>query len=150
MAGKQFSGINELRGVLSSTFVLYFKTHSFHFNVEGPMFRSLHLMFEEQYNDIWKATDELAERLRALGGYAANNLTEMAKDSQIDEVGQTPDAHSMLQILAEDNQALADHMKEVAKKLQDNGDDATADLLIKRIETHEKFAWMLRSTAKAA
>jgi starvation-inducible DNA-binding protein len=144
------SAINDLRSVLSDTFVLYFKTHSFHWNVEGPHFHSLHLMFEEQYNDLWKATDEIAERLRALGGYAANNLDEMKKGTRIDEVGQTPDANSMVGMLAEDNQALADTMKTLARKFQDNGDDATSDMLIQRIETHEKFAWMLRSTAKAA
>jgi starvation-inducible DNA-binding protein len=144
------SAINDLRGVLSDTFVLYFKTHSFHWNVEGPHFHSLHLMFESQYTELWQATDELAERLRALGGYAANNLDEMAKGTKIEQVGQTPDAQTMVEMLAEDNQKLADHIKTLARKLQDGGDDATADLLIKRIEVHEKAAWMLRSTAKAA
>jgi starvation-inducible DNA-binding protein len=137
-----------LQETLADSFMVYFKTHSFHWNVEGAHFHSLHGMFEEQYNEIWVALDDIAERLRALDAYAPLNFAELAKHASISETGQMPDATSMVKMLAEDNAALVAQMQGAVIIAQEAGDEATADLLITRIAAHEKAAWMLKSTAK--
>tara|TARA_R110002126_G_scaffold3263_2_gene18587 strand:- start:7963 stop:8430 length:468 start_codon:yes stop_codon:yes gene_type:complete len=137
-----------LQETLADSFMAYFKTHSFHWNVEGAHFHSLHGMFEEQYNEIWVALDDIAERLRALDAYAPLNFAELAKHASISETGQMPDATSMVKMLAEDNAALVAQMQGAVIIAQEAGDEATADLLITRIAAHEKAAWMLKSTAK--
>ncbi len=134
-----------LRKVLSDTFVLYFKTHSFHWNVEGKMFKTLHDLFEEQYTELWQATDEIAERIRMLGGYAPNNYTELLKDSSLAEMGQTPDSASMTKALAEDNREIVNTILDVFKVAQDAGDEGTMDMMVERTKVHEKAAWMLES-----
>ena len=140
--------VDGLNKVLADTFVLYFKTHSFHWNVEGPNFKGLHELFELQYNELWTATDEIAERIRTLGEYAPNNWDGMVKNATLQENGQTPDYKAMVEILANDNIAITDTMKPVLKAAQDSGDEVTADLMIQRMAVHEKAAWMLRSSAK--
>jgi len=137
-----------LQETLANSFMVYFKTHSFHWNVEGAHFHSLHGMFEEQYNEIWAALDDIAERLRALDAYAPLNFATLSKHAAIDETGQMPDAMSMVKMLADDNAALVSQMQDAVIVAQEAGDEATADLLIGRIAAHEKAAWMLRSTAK--
>jgi starvation-inducible DNA-binding protein len=137
-----------LQKALADSFVLYFKTHSFHWNVEGPHFHALHIMFEGQYNEIWTALDELAERMRALDEYAPISYTEMIQNAHIDEGSQMPSAMDMSKILAEDNLAVADTLQSALEIAQEAGDEASADLMIVRIAAHEKAAWMLRSTAK--
>jgi starvation-inducible DNA-binding protein len=139
---------NALQKALADSFVLYFKTHSFHWNVEGPNFHSLHLMFEGQYTEIWAALDELAERLRAMDEYAPISYTEMIKNAHIDESSQMLSAMDMVKTLAEDNLAVVDTLQSALEIAQDAGDEATGDLMIVRIAAHEKAAWMLRSTAK--
>lgn len=136
----------ELTKVLSDTFVLYFKTHSFHWNVTGPHFKQLHDLFEEQYTDMWNATDDLAERIRALGSMAPNNMAEILKSATMRETGQTPDATQMVTELANDNAALANTLSGAIKIAENAGDEATTDMLIERTQTHEKYAWMLRSS----
>jgi len=151
MSGKDNTAIVAgLTKVLADTFVLYFKTHSFHWNVEGPHFKALHDMFMEQYTEMWTATDEIAERIRALGAYAPNGWQEMTKNASLQETGQTPDALSMVGMLANDNDAIVGTMKPVLEAAQAASDEITADLMIQRMTIHEKTAWMLRSIAKGA
>lgn len=140
--------VTGLQKVLADTFILYFKTHSFHWNVEGPQFKALHDLFMEQYTELWNATDEIAERMRALEAYAPNSWAEMDAIKSLGEVAKTPDATAMVRILAEDNAAIAESMKPVLAVAQEQGDEVTADLLIGRMTVHEKAAWMLRSFAK--
>ena len=137
-----------LQKALADSFVLYFKTHGFHWNVEGPNFHALHIMFEGQYTEIWTALDEMAERIRALDEYAPVSYTQMVKNANIDETSQVPSAMDMIKILAEDNLAVVDTLQAALDIAQEAGDEASADLLITRIAAHEKAAWMLRSTAK--
>lgn len=139
-----------LSKVLADTFILYFKTHTFHWNVEGPHFKQLHELFEEQYTELWGATDEIAERIRTLGEYAPNSWSAMAKNASLQETGQTPDAMAMVEMLANDNKAIVEVMKPVLHTAQEHGDEVTADLMIQRMAVHEKAAWMLRSLLKDA
>ena len=133
---------------LSDAFTLYLKTHNFHWNVTGPMFNSLHVMFETQYTEQWNALDEVAERTRALGfntpgSYAEFiRLTSIREESGADGV---PDWKGMVQQLVAGNEAVCRTAREVLKTADDAGDDPTVDLLTQRLQTHEKYAWMLRS-----
>lgn len=143
--------VEHLNKVLADTFQLYFKTHSFHWNVEGPQFRSLHEIFEEQYTELWGATDEIAERIRALDAYAPSNWTSMIKNANLDETGQTPDALAMVSQLANDNDKIvSDTLYPALRIAEDAGDEVTVDMFIGRIQIHEKAAWMLKSIAKTA
>lgn len=144
MASKKLG--DSLKKSLADSFVLYFKTHSFHWNVTGPHFKSLHTLFEEQYTEIWTALDEMAERLRAIGHFAPNNTEEMLKIASLTPSGQTPDEQSMLQILAEDNRAIIKTFNETLKIAEEAGDEGTVDLMVGRIRAHEKAAWMLESS----
>lgn len=149
MSGKSNAEVTKgLTRVLADTFVLYFKTHSFHWNVEGPQFRSLHELFEEQYTELWEATDELAERIRALDEYAPNSWKEMVQHASLKESGQLPDAKGMLQQLEEDNAAIVDSIYPVLRSAEEAGDEATVDMLIARTQVHEMAAWMLKSLQK--
>lgn len=149
MDGKDNSGITKgLTQVLADTFVLYFKTHSFHWNVEGPHFKALHDLFEEQYTELWEATDEIAERIRALDEYGPNNFKEMLGKATLKESGQLPDEKGMLQQLEEDNRAIVDGIYSVLRTAEDAGDEITTDMMIERATVHEKAAWMLKSLQK--
>lgn len=135
-----------LTKVLADTFVLYFKTHSFHWNVTGPHFKSLHELFEEQYTAMWEATDEIAERIRSLNEYAPNNYVEMSEKAEIQPSSQTPDAQSMLDILADDNRTIVKSIYEALRVAEEEGDEVTVDLMVQRSTQHEQFAWMLESS----
>lgn len=139
-----------LAKVLADTFILYFKTHTFHWNVEGAHFKALHDLFMEQYTELWNATDEIAERIRALGEYAPGSWQDMVRRASLQETGQTPDSRAMIEMLANDNKAITETLKPVLHASQEQGDEVTADLMIQRIATHEKAAWMLRSLLKNA
>ena len=132
---------------LSDAFTLYLKTHNFHWNVTGPMFNTLHTMFETQYTEQWNALDEIAERIRALGFDAPASFAEFARLSSIKEgpaVG-GGDWRGMVQQLVAGNEAVCRTARE-ALEIADDADDApTEDLLTQRLQTHEKYAWMLRS-----
>jgi starvation-inducible DNA-binding protein len=140
--------VKGLNGILADTFVLYYKTHTFHWNVVGEHFRSLHLMFEEQYNELWQSTDILAERVRQLDGGVPINLTELKKYATLQETGQTPDAVAMVAELANDNAEIVNVIYPVLHKAEEAGDQGTVDMLTLRVEAHEKAAWMLRSSLK--
>src|SRR5687767_9311400 len=133
---------------LSDSFTLYLKTHNFHWNVTGPMFNSLHVMFEGQYNEQWVALDETAERMRALGYNAPGSYAEFIRLSSIPEepgLSDTADWHEMVRQLVVGNEAVSRTARKVLKIADEAGDDPTVDLMTQRLQVHEKNAWMLRS-----
>jgi len=139
---------NRLR-MAANSYSLYFKTHSYHWNVEGPHFKQLHDIFETQYTELWNAVDDIAERIRALDDYAPSTHASLAKLSSIEEKETPPHWKEMIGDLARGNELLAKNAREVLRIAEDAGDDATADLVTPRITHHEKTAWMLRAQAQA-
>jgi starvation-inducible DNA-binding protein len=137
-----------LAHVLADTYYLYLKTHSFHWNVEGPMFNTLHLMFMEQYTELWNALDAIAERIRSLGYPAPGTNSEFAKLTSIDETPGVPDALEMVRLLVVGHEAVARTARAVFPAVDKASDESTADLLTQRLQVHEKTAWMLRSLLK--
>lgn len=133
--------------LLADTYALYFKTHAYHWNVTGPRFHDLHAMFEEQYNELWAATDDIAERIRALGFMAPISYDEMARSASIKFDGSTPDADTMVKTLVADHEQVVRTARDVLALADQHGDEATADLVAPRVSVHEKTAWMLRATA---
>lgn len=148
-------GINEpdrkkiaegLSRVLADTYTLYLKTHNFHWNVTGPMFQTLHLMFEGQYNELALAVDSIAERIRALGSPAPGTYHEFSKLSSIQEhTGGVPAARDMIAQLVEGNEAVVRTARSLFPITEAANDESSADLLTQRMQIHEKTAWMLRS-----
>ena len=134
-----------LSKLLADTYTLYLKTHNFHWNVTGPMFQTLHLMFEQQYNELALAVDAIAERIRALGFPAPGTYSEYAKLSSIPETEGVPKAEEMIQLLVAGQEAVARTAREVFATADEANDEPTADLLTQRLQIHEKNAWMLRS-----
>ncbi|NJL46133.1 MAG: DNA starvation/stationary phase protection protein [Leptolyngbyaceae cyanobacterium SM2_3_12] len=134
-----------LSKVLADTYTLYLKTHNFHWNVTGPMFQTLHLMFEGQYNELALAVDLVAERIRALGFPAPGTYTEFAKLSSIDEAEGVPTAEEMIRQLVAGQEAVARTARSIFPTVEKANDEPTADLLTQRLQVHEKTAWMLRS-----
>lgn len=132
-----------LKPVLANTYLIYLKTQNFHWNVTGPRFRSLHLMFEEQYTQFAAAIDEIAERIRALGEKAPGTVKSYLEDASIKEGDENATAAQMVKALRDDNQTLVKVLKKALKVAQDHEDEVTADLIIGRITEHEKTAWML-------
>ncbi|MEQ1512688.1 MAG: Dps family protein [Lysobacteraceae bacterium] len=133
---------------LADSFTLYLKTHNFHWNVNGPMFNSLHVMFEGQYTEQWTALDETAERIRALGFNAPGSYAEFIKLSSIAEepgLTDTADWREMVRQLVTGNEAVCRTARKVLKTADNAGDDPTTDLMTQRLNIHEKNAWMLRS-----
>lgn len=138
-------GISRL---LADTYTLYLKTHNFHWNVTGPMFNTLHLMFEQQYTEMATAVDQIAERIRALGFNAPGSYAEFIKLTSIrEEPGATeaPDWREMVRQLVVGNEAVCRSARRAIDVADDGDDEPTEDLLIQRLQTHEKYAWMLRS-----
>jgi len=134
--------------LLADTYALYFKTHAYHWNVTGPRFHDLHAMFEEQYNELWQATDDIAERVRALGVMAPISYQEMAASASVQFDEQTPDADTMVRNLVAGHENVVKTARDTLKLAAEHADEATADIVAPRITSHEKFAWMLRSTAE--
>ncbi len=134
-----------LSRLLADTFVLYGKTHGFHWNVTGPMFNTLHLMFMEQYTELWNALDEIAERIRALGLLAPHGGRTLADLASIEEAKLQPAALEMVQELVSGHEAVARTARSIFTLAEAAGDEPTADLLTQRLQIHEKTAWMLRS-----
>ncbi len=134
-----------LSKLLADTYTLYLKTHNFHWNVEGPMFNTLHLMFETQYNELALAVDAIAERIRALGHPAPGSYAAFGKLSSIKEEVGVPKAEEMIRLLVEGQEAVARTARAVYPAAEKAGDEPTADLLTQRLQIHEKTAWMLRS-----
>jgi starvation-inducible DNA-binding protein len=134
-----------LSRLLADTYTLYLKTHNFHWNVTGPMFNTLHLMFETQYNELALAVDSIAERIRALGVHAPGSYKEFAKLSSIPEADGVPAAEEMIRQLVEGQEAVVRTARAIFPSTEAANDEPTADLLTQRMQTHEKTAWMLRS-----
>ena len=134
-----------LSRLLADNFTLYLKTHNFHWNVKGPMFQTLHVMFMDQYNELWLALDAIAERIRALGFPAPGTYAEYAKLSSIRETAGVPEAKEMVRLLVEGHEAVARTARKIFPAVEKASDEPTADLLTQRLQVHEKTAWMLRS-----
>lgn len=137
-----------LSRVLADSYALYLKTHNYHWNVEGPRFRELHLMFEEEYTELATAVDEIAERIRALRHFAPGSFGQFARLATVKDDDTVPSAESMVRNLAADHEIVVKTILSVLPSAQDGGDDVSAGLMIDRLAVHEKTAWMLRSTAK--
>ena len=135
----------ELSRLLADSYTLYLKSHNYHWNVTGPMFHTLHLMFEEQYNELALAVDEVAERIRALGHIAPATYREFLGLTSIDEDEAVPDASLMIRSLIDGHEIVVSTAREVASAAEQASDIASADLATRRVEVHEKTAWMLRS-----
>ncbi|MBI3935992.1 MAG: DNA starvation/stationary phase protection protein [Betaproteobacteria bacterium] len=134
-----------LSRLLADTYTLYLKTHNFHWNVTGPMFQTLHLMFETQYNELALAVDLIAERIRALGYPAPGTYAEYARLASIKETPGVPKAEKMIELLVQGQEAVVRTARGVFPLVEKVNDEATADLLTQRMQLHEKTAWMLRS-----
>uniref|UniRef100_UPI0036F2680D Dps family protein n=1 Tax=Kovacikia minuta TaxID=2931930 RepID=UPI0036F2680D len=134
-----------LSRLLADTYTLYLKTHNFHWNVTGPMFQTLHLMFEGQYNELALAVDLIAERIRALGFPAPGTYAEFTRLSSISEPSGIPKAEDMIRELVEGQEAVVRTARSVFPLVDQSNDEPTADLLTQRMQVHEKTAWMLRS-----
>jgi starvation-inducible DNA-binding protein len=137
-----------LSKLLADTYSLYLKTHSFHWNVTGPHFNSLHTMFEEQYNALWLAADEVAERIRTLDVYAPGSYGAFARLTSIKEEPGVPEWKDMVAQLVEGHEIAAATVRDAFKVADKAGDEGTADMLTGRLKEHEKTAWMLRSLLK--
>lgn len=131
--------------LLADSYTLYLKTHNFHWNVTGPMFNTLHLMFEAQYNELALAVDLIAERIRALGFPAPGSYREFLKLSTIPEATGSPTAEEMIRQLVEGQESIVRTARSIFPVVDDAHDEPTADLLTQRMQVHEKTAWMLRS-----
>lgn len=134
-----------LSRLLADTYTLYLKTHNYHWNVTGPMFQTLHLMFEQQYNELALAVDLIAERIRALGVAAPGTYSEFTELTSIKEARGVPTAIEMIQSLVEGQEAVIRTARSVFPIADRANDEPTADLLTQRLQIHEKTAWMLRS-----
>ena len=137
--------VRGLSALLADSFTLYLMTHNFHWNVTGPQFNSLHLMFMGQYTEQWNALDIIAERIRALGYPAPGTYKEFVKLASIKEVDGVPKTNDMIRQLVAAQEATARTARKLFPVVEAAGDQPTADLLTQRLEIHEKTAWMLRS-----
>ena len=134
-----------LSRLLADSYSLYLKTHNFHWNVTGPMFATLHRVFEEEYTELSAAVDEIAERIRALGMPAPGSYSQFAEMSCIPEETGTPSAREMLRQLVQGQEAVVRTARQVLPVAENADDQPSADLLTQRMQVHEKNAWMLRS-----
>jgi starvation-inducible DNA-binding protein len=134
-----------LSRLLADSYTLYLQTHNFHWNVTGPQFRELHLMFEEQYSELALAVDDVAERIRTLGAVAPGTYKAYASLSSIKEVDGVPAAGEMVQLLTLGHEQVVRTCREVLKVAQNADDESTASMVSDRMRIHEKTAWMLRS-----
>jgi starvation-inducible DNA-binding protein len=134
-----------LARLLADTYTLYLKTHNYHWNVTGPRFRELHLMFEEQYNELALAVDSIAERIRTLGYPAPGTYRQFADLTTIEEVAGVPAAEAMVRDLVTAQETVVRTCREILPSAQAANDESTASLVADRMTIHEKTAWMLRS-----
>ena len=136
---------NGLAHLLADSYTLYLKTHNYHWNVVGPMFNTLHLMFEDEYNELALAVDQIAERIRALGEPAPGSYREFGALSSVEEDTDSPDATEMIRRLVAGHETVARTARNTFPAVEKANDQSTADLLTQRMQVHEKTAWMLRS-----
>ncbi len=145
-AGDREDIARSLQALLATTYTLYLQTHNFHWNVTGPQFRELHLMFEEHYTEMATAVDEIAERIRTLGVAAPGTYAAFAQLSAIDEVDGVPSAEDMVSLLLKGHEQIVRSCREVLDLSGEAGDESTSALVSDRMRVHEKTAWMLRAT----
>jgi starvation-inducible DNA-binding protein len=138
--------IKTLESTLANSYALAIKTQNYHWNVTGPNFKQLHLLFEEQYNDILTAIDDIAERIRTLGSKVDGNLSFYKENSKYKPANADLSDKEMIKDLINDNESISVDLNDFIKIAQENNDEATADLYIQRVQIHEKAAWMLRSS----
>ena len=134
-----------LSRVLADTYSIYLKTQNYHWNVRGPLFHTLHAMFEEQYTELAIAIDEIAERIRAVGQPSPGSFSEFARLAKVEEETGAPSAEQMIANLIADQATVVQTCKDIFPTVQQAADEPTADLLIRRMQIHEKTAWMLKS-----
>jgi starvation-inducible DNA-binding protein len=134
-----------LKRLLADSYTLYLQTHNFHWNVTGPQFRELHLMFEEHYTELATAVDEIAERIRTLGVAAPGTYKAFAELSSIKEVEGVPDAKEMVSLLTKGHEQVVKTCREALGQAQKSNDESSASLISDRMRIHEKTAWMLRA-----
>ncbi|MBC7754940.1 MAG: DNA starvation/stationary phase protection protein [Moraxellaceae bacterium] len=134
-----------LSTLLADSYMLYIKTHNFHWNVEGPMFNTLHLMFMDQYTELWNSLDLIAERIRALGEYAPGSYKQFAALTSIKESEKVPKATKMIEELLAGHEIVIQTARKLFPLAEDEHDEVSCDLLTQRLQVHEKTAWMLRS-----
>jgi starvation-inducible DNA-binding protein len=139
------SVVDALSRLLADSYTLYLKTHNYHWNVKGPMFTTLHTLFQDQYTELAAAVDEIAERIRALGSHAPGSYSEYAKLATVKEEKGRPNATTMIRNLVKDQATIRDSAQRLIDAAQSAGDEASADLAIRRVQVHEKNAWMLAS-----
>lgn len=147
-------GINEkerkqvskgLSKLLADSYLLYLKTQNYHWNVTGKMFQPLHTLFEEQYKDLAEAVDAIAERIRALGEFAPGSFSSFSKVTSIKEENSIPTAEEMIHNLVVGHETVISTAREIINLCDEAEDDVTVDLMVERMQIHEKYAWMLRS-----
>ncbi|WP_096086991.1 Dps family protein [Agaribacterium haliotis] len=143
---KRIEVADELKKLLADSYTLYLQSHNFHWNVSGPRFRELHLMFEEHYTELATAVDEIAERIRSLGVKAPGTYKQFAELSSIEEVEEVPSAETMVQILCDSHERVVRTARNALHVAQDADDESSAALIGDRMRVHEKTAWMLRSS----
>lgn len=141
------ANIDSLKAILGKTFRLYVQTHGYHWNVEGPEFRQLHALFEEQYTELWGALDEIAERVRCLGAYAPGNVAELMALAE-DEAAPAQSAEAMMAALIAGHEAMAADLREAIATAQEAEDEVSAGFLTDRLEWHEKELWMMKASRK--
>ncbi len=134
-----------LSRVLADSYTLYLKTHNFHWNVTGPMFQTLHLLFETHYDELALAVDTIAERIRSLGVFAPGSYAQFSELSSIEEAKGVPAADEMIRQLVQGHEAVVRTARKVLPVAQEAHDEGSVDVLVGRISVHEKTAWMLRS-----
>lgn len=139
--------VSALTDVLGQTFRLYVQTHGYHWNVEGPQFRQLHVMFEEQYQNLWAALDEIAERIRIQGAYAPASVAELMVHAA-PEADPAQSADDMVAKAIAEHEAIATTLREAIATCSDAGDEVSAGMLTDRLEWHEKETWMMRASTR--
>ncbi|MBD3802022.1 DNA starvation/stationary phase protection protein [Thioclava marina] len=141
----QQANIDSMTNILGQTFGLYVQTHGYHWNVEGPQFRQFHALFEEQYQNLWEALDEIAERIRCLGAYAPGTLSELTTLAG-DAPARAQSAEAMVDALISAHGALAAKLRDAITTAQEAGDEVSAGVLTDRLEWHEKEIWMMKAS----
>ncbi|MEQ8762368.1 MAG: Dps family protein [Planctomycetota bacterium] len=144
-AKERESIVSGLERLLADSYTLYLKTHNYHWNVTGPLFNTLHLMFEQHYNELALAVDAIAERIRSLGAYAPGSYAAFSKLSRVEESTEVPAALDMVRDLVKAHETVIRTAREVFPAIEAGSDEASADLVTQRLQIHEKTAWMLRS-----
>lgn len=137
--------VEGLSKLLADSYILYLKTHNYHWNVEGPMFNTLHQMFMVQYTEMWNALDLIAERIRALGSYAPGSYKKFSQLSTIPESEEQLPAKEMIKQLLQGHEAVAKTVRTIFPIAEGGNDESSLDLLTQRLQVHEKTAWMLRA-----